>query len=112
MGRAIQAVLLAVVSDVDTSARIAEVAALQATLVEGQATVARTAARSDFAAAADQLSADLEASGFLDVLSGFIETGQADVAALDDSVSGSAGLGWGWVAFLDSVEQILADDLA
>lgn len=110
-GRAVRAVLLGTISGgLDTPAEISDVAALQAALVEGQATVAAMAAGSDFVAAADRLEADLEAAGFLDTLSALLETGQADVAALVDSVNVSADQGWS--GFLDRVEGILADNLA
>jgi hypothetical protein len=110
-GRAVRAVLLGTVSGgLDTPDEIAEVAALQAALMEGQATVTATAAGSEFVAAADQLEADLEAAGFLETLSSVLETGQADVAAVLDSVNVEPGQGW--PAFLDGVEDILDDRLA
>jgi hypothetical protein len=110
-GRAVQAVTLGVVSGgLNAPDQIAEVAALHGMLAQGRATVTETAAGSDFAAAADQLEADLTAAGFLDSLSSILETGQADVPAVLDAVPASADQGW--FGFLTRVEEILRDILA
>jgi Nitrate and nitrite sensing len=109
--RAVRAVLLGTISGrLATPAQISEVAGLHGALVEGQASVSTTAAGSDFAPAADRLEADLDAAGFLDTLSALLETGQADVAAVVDSVNVSADHGWS--GFLDRVEEIVADNIA
>jgi hypothetical protein len=109
--RAVRAMLLATISDeLDTPAEISEVVALRAALLEGQATVTATAAGSDFVVAADQLDADLDAAGLLDTVSALIETGQADVVAVVESVNLAPDQGW--PGFLDRVEEILAANLA
>jgi hypothetical protein len=72
--------------------------------------VTATAAGSDFVVAADQLDADLDAAGLLDTVSALIETGQADVVAVVESVNLAPDQGW--PGFLDRVEEILAANLA
>jgi hypothetical protein len=110
--RAVRAVVSGTVTGgrLDTPAETAEIAAIRGLLVQGEEAVTARAAGSDFEAAADRLEADLEAAGFLDTLSALLETGQADMVAVLDSVNASADQGWS--GFLDRVEETLADNLA